>query len=549
MKELLLGKKKQFAIYIIACFLPVIDSLVRMGIFSLIFEGLNKKDMEYFKLIVVLAIGATILSGVLHVASRLMRIGFMRDVLLEVRKRAFDKILSISYKDFSKESKEVYMSRLINDVNTFENNFFLNLLNVIFMGGLYVVCLAAVYVLNFKLAIIMTLVSLCMFGFAKLFSNKTEKLQEEVSKQNEQFTVEVANTFNGLEILKLNNIEDKFLDKSLEAINKVEKRKVAFNIYSEQQRSFMMFASYIILIGVIIYVAIDIANGASFGAQMMVIQLCSNLVFPLVEILPRFNVIKSSKRIFDKITQKEEGQHKQAEEGLPFDFNHAIEVKDVNFSYAEQSILENASFKIEKGKKYLIKGVSGAGKSTLMKLLSMIYDEYEGSILVDGTDYKTIKESDFNDQVAFVYQDVFLFEDTIHNNISLYKDMPKEWVLEAAYKAGLADLIDEKEEGLETMLLENGKNLSGGQRQRLSIARALAKKAQILFVDEGTSALNEEMGRKIEGELLDMDCTVVAISHRYYQGVSEQYDYVLELKNHKVYTYNAADYFGEVVVC
>lgn len=549
MKELLLDKKKQFAIYVIACFLPAVDSLIRMGIFSLIFEGLNKKDMEYFKCIAGFSIGAAALSGVLHVASRLMRIGFMRDVLLGVRKRAFDKILSISYKDFSKESKEVYMSRLINDVNTFENNFFINLLNIIFMGGLYVVCLVALYILNFKLAVAMTLISVCMFGFAKLFANKTEKLQEKVSTQNEQFTVEVANTFNGLEILKLNNIEDKFLEKSLAAINKVEKRKVAFNIYSEQQRSFMMFASYIILIGVIIYVAIDIANGANFGTQMMVIQLCSSLVFPLVEILPRFNVIKSSKRIFDKITQKEEYQNKQVEEGVPFDFDTAIEIRDMNFAYGEQSILEDANFNIEKGKKYLIKGVSGAGKSTLMKLLSMIYDEYEGSILVDGKDYKSIKESDFNDQVAFVYQDVFLFEDTIHNNISLYKDLPTEQVLKAAHKAGLDDLLEEKEEGLETMLLEKGKNLSGGQRQRLSIARALAKNAQILFVDEGTSALNEEIGKKIEGELLDLDCTVVAISHRYYEGVTERYDYVLELKNHKVYTYNAADYFGEVVVC
>lgn len=549
MKELLLNKKKQFAIYIIACFLPVVDSLIRMGLFSLMFEGLEKQDRIYFKWLVLIAIGASCLTGVLHIASRLMRIGFMRDILLEVRKRAFDKILSISYKDFSKQSKEVYMSHLINDVNTFENNFFLNLLNVIYMGGLYLVCLIILYVLDFKLGLVMTGISVGMFFFAKLFSNKTESLQEQVSEQNEDFTVEVANTFNGLEILKLNNIEDKFLDKSLEAINKVEKRKVVFNIYSEQQRSFMMFASYIILVGVIVYVGIQVAHGAGFGRQMMIIQLCSNLVFPLVEILPRFNVIKSSKRIFDKITSKETSEGSEREEGIAFDFNEAIEVHDLSFGYDTGKILEHADFAIEKGKKYLIKGVSGAGKSTLMKLLSMIYDDYKGEILVDGKNYKGIKESDFNDQVAFVYQDVFLFEDTIHNNISLYKDIPVEKVLEAADKAGLHDLLEDKEEGLETMLLENGKNLSGGQRQRISIARAIAKNAKILFVDEGTSALNEEMGKKIEQELLNLGCTIVAISHRYYEGVTEQYDYVLELKNHKVYTYDARDYFGEVVVC
>ncbi|MEG1296492.1 MAG: ABC transporter ATP-binding protein [Niameybacter sp.] len=548
MKELLMKRKEQFAIYILACFLPVVDSMIRMGLFSLMFGGIEKRDREYFKILIIIAILAAILTGGLHIASRLMRIGFMKNILLEVRKQAFNKIIHISYKDFSKQSKEVYMSHLINDINTFENNFFLNLLNVIYMGGLYLVCLIILYFMDYKLAIAMTLISIALFGISTLFSKKTEALQEEVSKQNEQLTVEVANTFNGLEILKLNNIEDKFLNKSLDAINRVEKRKVAFNVFSEQQRSLMMFSSYIVLFGVVIYVAATM-NSSNFTQAMFSVQLCSNLIFPLVEILPRMNVIKSSKRIYEKITVQEVGQIEGDETKIPFNFDKNIEVKGLNFAYGEQTLLKQAHFKIEKGKKYLIKGVSGAGKSTLMKLLSMIYEDYEGQILVDGEDYKNIKEKDFNDQVAFIYQDVFLFEDTIRNNISLYKDLDDVMVKMACEKAGLMDLIEEKEEGLESILSENGKNLSGGQRQRISIARAIAKQAKILFVDEGTSALNEEIGKKIEQELLNLDCTVVAISHRYYEGITEQYDYVLELKNGCVETCDATAYFGEVVVC
>lgn len=548
MKDLLMKRKGQFIIYIIACFMPVIDSLIRMGLFSMIFGVIEKRDIEYFKILVILSIFAALLTGGFHIASRLMRIGFMKNILLDVRKQAFDKIIHISYKDFSKQSKEVYMSHLINDINTFENNFFLNLLNVIYMGGLYIVCLIILYVIDYKLAIAMTLVSIGLFLFASLFSKKTESLQEEVSNQNEQLTVEVANTFNGLEILKLNNIEDKFLDKSLDAINRVEKRKVAFNIFSEQQRSLMMFSSYIVLFGVVIYVAASM-NSSNFTTAMFSVQLCSNLVFPLVEILPRMNVIKSSRRIYEKIT-KQETNHEEEEQGkVPFEFKESIEVQGLNFGYEDKILLKDAHFKLEKGKKYLIKGASGSGKSTLMKLLSMIYDEYEGKILVDGTDYKTIQEKDFNNQVAFIYQDVFLFEDTMRNNISLYKDISDEIIQVACKKAGLQELIEEKEEGLGTVLSENGKNLSGGQRQRISIARALAKNAEILFVDEGTSALNEDIGKKIEQELLNLECTVVAISHRYYEGVTDQYDYVLELKNGHVETYQAREYFGEVVIC
>lgn len=541
-------RKGQFAIYVVACFLPVIDSLIRMGLFAMMFGGVEKKDMRYFTVLVMLSVLAAIIAGVLHIVSRLMRIGFMKNILLEIRQQAFNKIINISYKDFSKQSKEVYMSHLINDINTFENNFFVNLLNVIFSGGMYVVCLVILYFIDFKLGIVMTLVSTGMFLFSRLFTRKTEELQEEISKRNEQLTVEIANMFNGLEILKLNGIENKFLEKSLGSINRVEKRKVVFNIFSEQQKSLIMFVSYIVLIGVVIYSGANI-EVMGFVKVMLVVQLCSNLIFPLVEVLPRMNVIKSSIRIYDKITGTEESGGKVEEKNIPFQFNTDIQVENLSFNYGEQTILKEASFKIEKGKKYLIKGVSGAGKSTLMKLLAMIYDEYEGKILVDGKDYAQIEERDFNDKVAFVYQDVFLFEDTIRNNICLYKDKDENLVLEACRKAGLMDLIEEQEEGLDTVLLENGKNLSGGQRQRISIARAIIKEAELLFVDEGTSALNEDIGRQVEQEILNLDCTVVAISHRYYEGVTTNYDYVLELKNGRVNVHDTRAYFGEVVVC
>ena len=107
--------------------------------------------------------------------------------------------------------------------------------------------------------------------------------------------------------------------------------------------------------------------------------------------------------------------------------------------------------------------------------MSTIYDDYTGEIKVDGVDYREIKEKSLNDNVSFIYQDVFLFEDTIFNNIALYKPYTEEEVLEATKKSGLDSLLSKKENGLYEMLLENGKNLSGGERQRISIARAIIK--------------------------------------------------------------------------
>lgn len=303
------------------------------------------------------------------------------------------------------------------------------------------------------------------------------------------------------------------------------------------------------MMGLIIYMLVKIIGGSTLGMEMFIFQLCNGMLFPLIEVIPRLNIVKSSIRVYEKITKYEAKEEKNQEEVLPFTFEEQMEVHDLKFGYEGKPILKGANFSLRKGKKYLIKGASGSGKSTLLKLLAMIYEEYQGEIIVDGKNYKAISDTSFNDQVAFVYQDVFLFEDTIANNISLYKTLPEEVILDAARRAGLEDFLQEQPEGINTMLLENGKNLSGGQRQRISIARAIAKNARILFVDEGTSALNEEMGKQIEEELLHLDCTVVAISHRYYEGVSEQYDYVLELKHGLIHTYGGNAYFEEVRAC
>jgi len=178
----------------------------------------------------------------------------------------------------------------------------------------------------------------------------------------------------------------------------------------------------------------------------------------------------------------------------------------------------------------------------------MIYDDYTGEIKVDGVDYREIKEKSLNDNVSFIYQDVFLFEDTIFNNIALYKPYTEEEVLEAAKKSGLDSLLSKKENGLYEMLLENGKNLSGGERQRISIARAIIKNSKLLFIDEATSSLDEELGRKIEETILSLNSTVIAISHRYYEGITEKYDYVLEIKNGQVNQYDGNEYFMEVAI-
>ena len=548
MKELLLKRKSKFILYVIACFLPVVDTLLQNVSFALLLGSVEVGRTDYFFKVFLLAMLFAATGVLLFIISRFMRISFMRDTILDVRINAFEKILKHSYENFNKKSKDSYISNLVNDINVFERDFFIKLINLIFRGGMYVVSLTILLFLDFKFAIGIFIISLIVFFLSKGFEKKTVKLQEEVSENNEKFTLNISNTFNGLEILKLNSVEDKFLYKSLKAVDRVELKKFHYTVFTEGQRSITRFLSNFIFVGILVYLLNRVFMGESFTRIAFMVQLANGCVWPIGVVFPMLNELKASAKIYGKITKKDEDNNINLVKEKEFVFNSCIEVKDLKFSYEGKEILKGVSFQLEKGKKYLLKGASGAGKSTLIKLLSMIYDHYEGSIKLDDIDFKEINEESFNNNISFIYQDVFLFEDSIMNNIALYKDLPEEEVLNAAEKSGLKDFLYSKPLGLQEMLMENGKNLSGGQRQRISIARAIIKNANILFVDEGTSGLNEELGRAVEDTILSLDKTVVAISHRYYEGITDKYDYVLELRNGLITQYSSLDYFKGVAI-
>ena len=548
MKELLLKRKSRFSLYILACFIPVLDDTLLNLAISLVIGSIQVGTMENLTKVGLISAGIVIIGSIMYVVSRFMRISFMRDTLLDVRLLAFDKILNSSYKNFSKKSKDSYISNLINDINIFESNFFLQLINVIYRGGVYIVSLTIIGFLDINFAMVAFGVSILLFFISKSFEKRTVKLQEEVSERNEDFAVDMSNTFNGLEILKLNSIEDRFLSKALKSVTGLERKKFGFNIYTDSQRRIMEFLGFGFLIGSLIYLSTLIDKGMSLTKITYMVQLSNGCIWNITGILPLFNQLKSSAKIYDKITKNTEGDSNLVQKEKDFIFEKEIKVENLSFEYEGKEIFKDVSFKIEKGKKYLLKGPSGAGKSTLIKLLSMIYDDYNGNIMVDGVDYKDIKESNLNNKVSFIYQDVFLFEDTIYNNIVLYKSYDEGQISEAIGRAGLDGLIQKKENGVQEMLMENGKNLSGGERQRISIARAIVKDCEILFVDEGTSSLDEELGRKVEDTILSLDCTVIAISHRYYEGITEKYDSVIEIKNNQINEYDSKEYFMEVAI-
>lgn len=274
------------------------------------------------------------------------------------------------------------------------------------------------------------------------------------------------------------------------------------------------------LIGGIVYVGVS--------ALSLDIAVILALLFLLYRLAPRvleLNRIRHnlaaqlSALHFVQLIMKETATPKIISGDKPFiKLDRGIELRNASFSYnSSAQVLQNTSFTIEKGKTTAIVGASGAGKTTLIDLILRYYDLDQGSVLVDGVDLRQLSLDDWRRSIGLVSQDVFLFNDTVANNIALGRaGVSRERITDAARQAYAHDFIQQLPQGYQTMIGDRGWNLSGGQRQRIALARAILTEPQILILDEATSALDSESEQLIQQYMsrIRNSCTIVVVAHR-----------------------------------
>jgi ABC-type transport system involved in cytochrome bd biosynthesis fused ATPase/permease subunit len=231
----------------------VVEHFVQMAIFAMVLGAIEKSDAEHYVFILILIVLYILYSPANFVLSRMLRVMYMRDTILDVRKQAFDKIINMPFKKYSRKSKEIYISNLINDVNTFERKFFYSLLNFLIGISMFLISMVLLIIMDLKLAVGMFAFSVLLYLLARMFTKKTTSLEQEISKTNEVFTTEISNTLNGIEILKLNNMEEKFLKKSITTVSRLERRKYLANVFTELQRSIIRILSYGASVVVMVY--------------------------------------------------------------------------------------------------------------------------------------------------------------------------------------------------------------------------------------------------------------------------------------------------------
>jgi subfamily B ATP-binding cassette protein MsbA len=467
-----------------------------------------------------------------------------QSIIRDLRVQLYEHILSFKLKYFDNTAIGTLVTRAVSDIETIADIFAQGILTIFSdLLKIVVMIVAMFYFFDYALVLIALSVVPILYYATRIFQLKLKSAFQDVRTQVSSLNAFVQEHLSGMKIVQIFNRE-KAEQAQFETINA---RHRDANI-----RSIWYFSIFLPVIEIMSAISIGLVvwygglQAAEVGekvslelwlyrlmewpvdqemtqitlGEITAIIIFINMLFrPLRQLADRFNTLQmgmvSSERVFKILETKE---HIADSGSLELEkVEGAIEFKDVVFGYKEdETILKKVNFSVESGQTLAIVGATGAGKSTIVNLLSRFYEIWEGAIYLDGENIKNIKLQSLREHLAVVLQDVFLFSDSILNNITLNKDIDREVVMEAAAFIGVSDFIETLPGGYDYNVQERGNMLSVGQRQLLSFLRAYVSNPSVLILDEATSSIDTASEMLIQDAIdkITQGRTSIIIAHR-----------------------------------
>ncbi len=384
------------------------------------------------------------------------------------------------------------------------------------------IILISMYLLNWKLALLPTAAMLMCGTIALLMERKLGKVYEEISEENAKLNTVAEENLAGVRTVKAFAREKHEIGKFL------SHNKRYYELNMQQSRVFVRYYPFFSVVSKVLPILTILVGGGfvikgqmTLGQMTAFVEYSTNIVWPM-EMLGwltnSFSAAVASNKKVRKIYEEKPTITENAEPVRIEQVAGKVCFDHVSFHKADMyEILHDISFTVEAGRTLGIMGATGAGKTSIVQLLQRMYDATEGAIYLDDVNIKELSLEQLRTSVNFVMQDVFLFSDTINDNIKLGKKERLDFktVRRASVQAQASDFIERMEETYDTVIGERGVGLSGGQKQRISIARALAKRDPILVLDDSTSALDMETEQMIQQTLRELEGTTkIIIAHR-----------------------------------
>lgn len=461
---------------------------------------------------------------------------FIRRAMRQYRETAFAEITAKNIASFRKESTATYLSALTNDATSIETNYLSGTLEMINQTVNFAGALALMLWYSPLMTLIAAGITLVPLVASVLTGNRLAPAEQKVSERNKEFTATLSDCLNGFTVVKSFRAETEISDlfrkknRSLEQ-DKYKRLRIQSLVGIIGNLSGIMAQLGVFLVGA--WLALS-GRGLTAGIVIAFVNLMNNVLNPIARMPQLLAGRKASEALIDKLAaslcaNSDEGGRTE----LPA-LREGIRLSGVSYGYEEGTdVLNGVDAFFEAGHSYAIVGGSGSGKSTLLNLLMAGSPDYRGTISFDGTELREASAESLYGLLSMIQQNVFVFDASIADNVTMFREFPKEELDAAITHAHLTELLRERGENYRCG--ENGSGLSGGEKQRISIARSLLRKSSVLLVDEATAALDNETAYRVSQDILDLDgVTRIVVTHSLEESLLKRYDGILVLRNGRI---------------
>ncbi len=477
--------------------------------------------------------GFVVLCAVLFLLKYASEPRFIARAMRQYKELAFQKLTEKSIASFRDESTAAYLSALTNDAASVEADYLAQQLAVItktvtFFGALFMMLWYSPL-----LTAIAVGVTALPLAASLLTGGRLQAAEKQVSERNRDFTAALSDCLRGFAVVKTFKAEREIFQLFAESNRALEQEKFS------RRRLKVLIGMIGAVTGLVAQLGVFLAgawlalsgSGLTAGTVILFVNLMNFMIGPVSELPALLAGRRAALGLIGKLADALEKDGSAGGGRTLSRLEHGIELRDVSFGYEEgKDVLHHVSARFEAGRAYAIVGGSGSGKSTLLNLLLAENTGYRGSVLLDGTELRELSPEALYGLLSVIQQNVFVFNASIRDNVSMFREFPQEALDEAIRRAHLRELLDAR--GADYLCGENGKGLSGGEKQRVSIARSLLKKSSVLLVDEATAALDVQIAHQVSSDILDLTgMTRIVVTHSLEEALLRRYDGIFVLKN------------------
>lgn len=512
--------------------MTVVGAFVLSGMIN----AASESDMNMLKKYVLFSLAYVCTIFIIGRLNSYIQNNLIKQINLSVRRELFEGIIKRSKAEFSKKSVGEYMTLITNNVEAVSGAYLSCIFDITAAIVTVVAAVLSMAVINLELLLMVFVIGIIYVLLTSLFSRNLEIYKDQWKEVLASFTVQLKELLSGYSVIRDFNLQEPAVNMFDNSDKQLEDKNYRLRMKFENIGNTNYVLGQVIVIAIVLASSYMVSiNRMNVGELIALAQLVLSVIAPIQEMMQSINDVKSSRNIERELFLAGEKEvNESSEADMPEFEENNISIRNLSFSYdGEHNVLDNVNLDVEQGKKYAIVGESGSGKSSLVDLCMKNNENYQGSITLNGIDYKKLDAGWLSKLFAVVQQNVFLFDGTIKQNITLFQERKESEIKDAIDKACINTLVDKK--GLAEYITENGSKLSGGERQRISIARALMMKRKILVLDEATSALDEPTAKKVLSNILDIKGqTCIAILHNLPEELRGRFDKIFRVQNGKI---------------